>query len=354
MSRLAKTVGIVRCALVAIALAWAAAWPAPAAEPLPVRVGISSTSTDVPIFIADKKGYFRDEGLAISTIPFPSAAKMIAPMGAGEIDVGTGSAAAGLYNSVARDISIEIVADAATAPPHYGHNILLVRKDLMESGRYKTLADLKGMKVALTAPGASSNSTINEALKKAGLKFSDIEPLYMGYPDHVLALVNKRADAGLTAEPAATQAINAGAAVRIMSDDEIDPNHQAAVLLYSGAFAKEKPEAARRFMRAYLRAVRYYNDALKGGRLAGPTADDVVAILTEYTPIKDPQVYRSISPQGCNPDGKVNAASLKKDFAFYAEQGWIEAKDKVTVDQVIDNSFVDAALKKLGPYRARN
>jgi NitT/TauT family transport system substrate-binding protein len=320
------------------------------AEPVPVRVAISNTSSDVGIFIADKKGYFRDEGIAVTTIPFDSAAKMVAPLGSGELDVGSGSAAAGLYSAVARGIKIEIVADTSSAPPHYGHNILLVRTDLMASGRYKTLADLKGMKIALTAPGASSNATLNVALVKAGIKFSDIEPVYLGYPQHYVALVNKAVDAGLTAEPAATQAINARAAVRIMSDDEIDPYHQAAVVLYSGAFAQQKPDAARRFMKAYLRAVRYYNGALADGKLAGPNGEDVIAILTEYTKIKDAAVYRAISPQGCNPDGYVNEASLKKDFAFYQEQGWIEGK--VTVEQVIDNSFVAAALKDLGPYKA--
>ena len=322
--------------------------PLQAAEPEAVRVAISSTSSDVPIFIAEKKGYFREEGLAVTTIPFASAAKMVAPLGAGELDVGSGSAAAGVYNAVARGIRLRIVADTSSAPPGYGHNILLIRKDLVASGRYRTLADLKGMKVLLTAPGASSNSTMNEALKKAGLTFRDIEPVYLGYPDHVTALVNKGADAGLTAEPAATQAVNAGAAVRIMSDDEIDPYHQAAVVLYSAAFADGRPDAARRFMKAFLRGVRYYNGALAQGKLAGPNADEVIAILTESTNIKDPAVYRAISPQGCNPDGYVNRASLEKDLAFYREMGWITGD--VALDRVLDNSFVDWALKALGPY----
>ena len=182
-----------------------------------VKVGLSNTSSDVGVFIADKKGYFRDEGLSFTGIPFDSAAKMVAPLGSGELDVGSGSAAAGLYSAYARGIHVAIVADTASAPPGYGHNILLVRKDLMLSGRYKTLADFKGMKVALTAPGASSNSTMNEALKQWGLSFHDIEPVYLGYPQHVVALINKGVDASLTAEPAATQAIVADAAIRITS-----------------------------------------------------------------------------------------------------------------------------------------
>jgi len=115
-------------------------------------------------------------------------------------------------------------------------------------------------------------------------------------------------------------------------------------VLYSGDFAQRRPDMARRYMRAYLRAVRDYNGALADGKLAGPNAVNSVRMA-----IKNAAVYRAISPQGCNPDGYVNVASLRKDFAFYREQGWIEGK--VTVDQVIDNSFVTAALRDLGPYR---
>jgi NitT/TauT family transport system substrate-binding protein len=320
-----------------------------AADPIPVSVAISNSSSDVPIYIAEKKGYFAEEGLAVTTIPFDSGTKMMAPMGAGDLDVGSGSATAGLYNAVARGISIKIVSGNGNAPPGYGHNILLVRKDLVDSGRFKTPADLKGMKIAVTSPGASSTSTLNEELKKFGLKFSDIEPIYLGYPDHVLALANGRVDAGLTAEPAATQAVNAGSAVRITSDDVIDPYHEASVLLMSGVFTQKHPDGAKRFMRAFMKAVRFYNGALKDGMLRGPNADEVVAILTEFTPIKDPNVYRSISPQGSDPNGHLNVTSLEKDFEFYKSQGWIEGD--ITVAQAVDTSFVDAAVKELGPYK---
>src|SRR5258708_1876649 len=71
-----------------------------AADAFPVRVATSNSSSDAPIFIAQKKGYFAQEGFAVSTVAFDSAAKMMAPMGSGELDVGSGSATAGLYNAV--------------------------------------------------------------------------------------------------------------------------------------------------------------------------------------------------------------------------------------------------------------
>src|SRR5262249_446029 len=120
-------------------------------------------------------------------------------------------------------------------------------------------------------------------------------------------------------------------------------------LLYSEEFASKRADAARRFMRAYIRAVRFYNGALKNGRLDGANADDVIAILSEATPIKSRDIYKLITPTGMNPDGRVNKASLAYDLALYAEQGLI--KGAVNLDEAVDGSFVEAVLKELGPYR---
>ena len=165
----------------------------------------------------------------------------------------------------------------------------------------------------------------------------------------MLALQNKAIDAAFTTEPNATEAETRGAAVRFMGDDVIYPNHQVAVILYSGTFLKKNPEAGKRFMRAYIKALRDYNDALKDGKLAGPKADEVIAILTEYTNIKDPAVYRSITAHGSNPDGFVNIPTLGIDLEFFKATGDIEGK--VTIDQVVDNSFAEAVVKELGPYK---
>lgn len=320
-----------------------------AADMTTVNVGIANSSSDVAFFIADKKGYFHDEGIDAKFIPFDSGAKMVAPLGAGQLDVAGGSPSAGLYNAVARGIGIKIVADKGSTPPGYGYQPLLIRKDLIDSGKFKSLADLKGMKVAGSANGSASTSTMNEALKKGGLKPADVERLFLSFPQHVLALENKAVDAALTTEPSASEAVRRGAAVRFMGDDEIYPNHQLAVVLYSSTFAQDHHDAAEAFMRAYIRAVRDYNNALSNGKLAGPNAAEVISILTEYTSIKDPETFRTIVPQGTNPDGKLNLASLQTDLDFFKSEGVMEGD--VSLDKVVDASFAEDAVKKLGAYQ---
>lgn len=314
-----------------------------------VSVGAASTTSDAPIYIADRKGFFRAEGLDVKVTNFRSASDMVAPLGAGQLDAGAGSAGAALYNAVARGIRIRIVADKASSPPGYGATKILVRKDLVDGGRYKRPEDLKGLRFAMNAPGVSNTSTLNTLLKSVGLKYSDVQTVDLPFPDHVVALKNKSVEASASVEPGPTIAVKNGDAVVIRSDDQILPNHQIAVLLYSEDFALKHRDEAMRFMRAYIRAVRFYNGALKDGRLAGPNADEVIAILSEATPIKARAIYEAITPTGMNPDGRVNTGSLAYDLAFYTEQGLI--KGAIKLDDVVDLSFVDAVVKELGPYQ---
>lgn len=313
-----------------------------------VNMAISGASSDTVIYIAEEKGYFREEGLSVTTTPIYSGIAMIAPLGTGELDAAISSATAALYNAVARGISVKIVASSGSAPPHYGHNILIVRKDLIDSGRYKQPQDIKGLSVGMPSTGSSATATLNAYLTKIGLKFGDIQPVYLSYSDQVIALANKGLDAGLTAEPQASQAIKAGSAVRVTSDDVMDPYHEGSVTLMSGKFIDSHPDVARRFMRAFLKAARFYNDALADGLLKGPNGEEVVAILTKNTSIKDPDIYRSISPAGVDPNGHLNVEGLQKDLDFYRSQGWISGD--VTVKDAVDLRPIEAALHDLGRY----
>ena len=318
-----------------------------------VRVGNVNTVSDVPIYIADKKGYFKAEGLEVEFIGFNTAAKMIAPLGSGQLDVGGGTVSAGLYNAYARNIGIRIVADKGSSRPQYNFSQVLVRKDLVDSGRYKSFKDLKGMKVAIAAVGTGNGATLNAALKKGGLSFSDVTTIDLGFPDHLIGFRNKAIDAGITNEPTSTLAVREGVAVKVDGNEDLFKNHQTAVLLYSDDFAKNHPDTALKFMRAYIRAARDYNDALKDGVIAGKGADEVIATLVQYTDIKDPKLHRETVPAAINPDGFVDIDSLASDLVFFKEQKLIEKAD-IKAGDVVDHSFVQKVVSELGAYKTSN
>jgi NitT/TauT family transport system substrate-binding protein len=97
----------------------------------------AETVRDAPFFIADAKGYFSAEGLALELTSFDSGAKMVAPLGTGDLDAGGGAVSVGLYNAVRRGVGLKVVADKVHYGPGYGFASLLVRKDLIENGKFK-------------------------------------------------------------------------------------------------------------------------------------------------------------------------------------------------------------------------
>jgi NitT/TauT family transport system substrate-binding protein len=153
----------------------------------------------------------------------------------------------------------------------------------------------------------------------------------------------------MTNEPTASEAVKEGLAVRIAGNDEIYPDQQTAVVIYSEEFTHKRPQLALKFMRAYIKAIREYNDALKDGKIAGPNADEVISILTEYTFIKDARLHREITPAAIDPDGRMNLKGLANDLQFFKERKLIQ-DPAIAVERIIDTSFAEAAVKQLGPY----
>jgi NitT/TauT family transport system substrate-binding protein len=312
-----------------------------------VNVGITNVATDVAFFLAEEKGYFADENIAVTFQPFASAANMIAPLGAGQLDVGGGGIAAGFYNAVGRGIDIKIVGDKGSINDTLEYSTLVIRKDLVDSGKYSDLSDLKGLTVATAAQGANSESQLNEAAKKGGVAYDDINVVYLAFPEMYAALQNGAVDGAVTNEPTLTRLLHDGVAVKA-GKEIIYPGQQVAVILYSDDFAERRKDVAQRFMRAYVRGARDYNDALVDGSLAGPQGNDVIAALVENTAIKDEAVYRGMTPFVFNPDARVSLASLVNDLAFYKSRGLVP--DDAAIEPYVDMSFVDAALADLGPY----
>lgn len=328
----------------------AAPTPAPATptpQPVKLKVGSLGGLSDAGNFIADKKGYFKEQGIEVEFVKFNSGAQQIAPLGTGELDVGRGAITAGLFNAIIRGIDIKIVADANTTFPNRlekDSNVIVVRKDLAD--QIKTEKDLKGRNIGRTAAGTVTEVELFRLLEKGGLSVQDVNLQFLGMPDGVAALGGKSIDAYVSlTEPSLTQAIEKGVAVYWKGYSEIYPNHTIAVLMYPPKFTKEKPDAARSFAVAYLRGVRDYYDAF----FKNKNKKEIAAILAEMTDVKDLTLYDKMAPQYMNPDGYVNSESVASDAKYFFQGKQIEKE--VDTSKVVDNSFMDFAIQKLGKFQ---
>jgi hypothetical protein len=143
-------------AMIWTALALLAASVASAAQAADkVAVGTGGSASDAPFYIAYDKGFFKDEGL----------------------DVGSGALSVGFWNALLRGVKFRIVADRGHAEPGYLYQTVFMRKDLVDGGQFKSLADLKGLRMGFAAQGVTSLSLLNEAAKFGGIKYEDVVPV---------------------------------------------------------------------------------------------------------------------------------------------------------------------------------
>jgi NitT/TauT family transport system substrate-binding protein len=317
----------------------------PARADGPIRIGTTNAIENAPLFIAQDRGFFSEQGIDVQFVPFARADDVVAPTAAGAVDVAGGVPSATLYNAIAGGATLKVVADMGMATAGFGYNLLVVRKALSDSGKVKAIHDLKGLTVADVAAGSTSTSTLNEALKSDGLTLDGIKNVKMSYAEMEIALKTGTIDAALFPDPEVSDAIDKGYATALGPGDTYYLNQELAVLIYSGAFIT-RLDVARKFMLAYLKGVRFFLGALHNGHFTDVNSGAVIDTLLKHTAIRNPLLYTIITPAGINPNGTINTASMSKDLDLMRKQGFVTGT--VTAKQCVDSSFVNAATRTLG------
>ncbi|HLH25197.1 MAG TPA: ABC transporter substrate-binding protein [Chloroflexota bacterium] len=312
-----------------------------------VRYGELNLLSDAGIYVGMDEGYYAEQGIEIDTSPFDSAANMVAPLATNQLEVGGGATSAGLFNALRTGVNVRIVADKGHSdptPPGFPVSIYLLRKDLADS-RVKSVADLKGMRSAKPAQGISPELDLTAFLKQGGLTPGDLDMSIMSFPDMIPAFANRNLDFAWSVEPFATIALNQGNVVKMGYDYQVNPSNQVAVLLYSPEFSRS--DLGTKFMVAYLRAIRVYNDAFLKREPAA--REKVIDSLTRHTPVKDRALYDQMELSALDPDGKMDLHSFDEQQDFFLATGSQQAR--VDLSQFIDLQHIESAAAQLGPYR---
>lgn len=311
-----------------------------------LKVGHMAVPSDGAKFIAFEKGYFEEEGLKVELVQFASGAQMIPALATGQIGIGKGALSAGLFNAITRDLPLKIVAEDArvNADPINQSLALVLRRDLADSGDLKDYSDLKGRNIAILAKGTGNEMNLEDALKRGNLSLSDVSVGEMPFPEMVTGMSNKAIDVALMTEPFITLSKERGIGVLWKPVIEFSPGHQTAVLLYSPVFIKDRPEAAKQFMVAYLRGLRGYYDAFYNDK----NKSEIIGILTKHTATKDPAMYEKMANFGLDPNGYVNVKSIMEAQEWFVAKGY--SNKMVDEKDLIDYQFLEYALQRLGKY----
>lgn len=311
---------------------------APLQPPVTVKLGTFRSLSDGAAAVAVGKGYFEEQGLNIEFVQFANSGEAMQALGLGQIDALTGPVNAGLFNVLLRKIPLKIVATAGDQPKGSGTIALVLREDIVEAGRYKTPADLKGLKLSVPGRTSAAHFFLKELAAQGGLTLKDLDLTHLGLPEGVPAMANKSLDGVATIEPYVTMTVTEVPGRRVVGMDEVTPGFPVSYLLYSSDFAKQSPEAANRFMVAYIKGGRDYGAAFSDKKV------DQEAILKVLKEQGIPATATSIPPHIAY-NGEPSFEGVDAFTDWLLEEGVIS--QKLDLREYVDDSYRQHALKKL-------
>jgi NitT/TauT family transport system substrate-binding protein len=310
-----------------------------------VRIGIYSQVDSLrfaPIHVATQRGYFRDVDIEPEYF-YAHGPGMQKAIAVGDTDVGP-TTVERMLKAYGQDVPFKIVASYETWGPGKGPQHFVALPELVESGALRDYPDLKGKRLGLEQNRIDPDWLVaNRALDRASLTMDDVEIVW--------AAVGERRDKGLRAlgidvtiiyQPAAIIAgVENGTLAVWKHCGELFPGRQGQLMGFSPQFSGDRNEVAKRFMVAYVRAVRDYLDAIEEGK----DREGMIALLHEAT--GDPRSTIEFMPSlGVPRDGRVDLAAMQKETDLFAENGFLPAGIKI--DPIVDDQFAAHASQVLG------
>ena len=319
-----------------------------AASPAPLTVvrGGQVAAVAYPFYIGIERGYYQEQGIEMQVETFRAGSDMVPMIASGQLDVAQQAVVPSTFNAALRGVPIKAILDASRAIPGQQSHAVLVRKELWDSGAIRTLPDLVGRRVATSSLPGGLMIDVDRGLRQYGHRIEETEQVQLPFPDMPAALANGSIDVAVAVEPAISTALNQDAAAVLGWLSEYYPDHEIAVQVI-GPSLVERPDLARRFVLAYLRGARDWNDSA----VHGVGVDELAQLLSPYnrlSPEVNANLLRRRGLTSIDPDGRINKDSMAYDMNWYLERGHLERP--VDLDQFIDHQYVDWAVARLGPY----
>lgn len=320
--------------------------PAPQTPPAKkLTVGMLKLTSSAPLFIGVEKGFFQEQGLDIDIKWFEAAHPIAVAVASDQVDAGGTGITASLFNMAAGGQKLSIVADKGREEKGYSSSALLVATELWDQG-IRSIDKLKGKKIGITQTGSTYHYMIGRLLESKGLTLADVELVPLGKLGTLMAaLQSRQVDAVILNEPNITKAVKEGYGKMLAQVGDVMA-YQTSGLFFSPKLMQDK-ETALRFMKAYIKANRYYYDAAlvkKDGKPApGANFEEVVTIIAAYTgaPVEDVKLGLPYIDR----DGRLLAEDIGRQIDWYTKNKMVEKP--LDPRTVYDTSLVETALQQL-------
>lgn len=308
-----------------------------------VDIGMLKLTSSAPLFLAMEKGFFEAEGIDANVEWFEAAQPISVATAGGDVDVGATGITASLYNMVAGGEELVIVADKGREQEGYSSTALLVPSD----SDVESVEELKGNRIGITQTGSTYHYMTGRLLEENGLSADDVELVPLNsIPGLMDTLESKQVDAVLLNEPNISRVLEEGyGKVVAQVGDAFD--YQTSGIFFSKSFAEDEA-TAKKFLKAYAKATRYYHDAVltkeDGELVEGENFEEVINVIADYTD-QEPEIIKQGLPY-MDRDGKLLAEDIQTQIDWYVKEGLLE--QNLDANSIVNTDLLDEAVNELG------
>ena len=308
---------------------------------LTIAVGGKNLLYYLPLTVAEVRGYLKDEGLDVTIADFAGGSRALQALVGGSADVVSG-AFEHTINMQVKGQRLRALVLQGRAP----QIVLGVNPKTMPN--FKSVAELKGKKLGVTAPGSSTNVLANFVLGKAGLKPGDVSIIGVGTGNGAVAAMRSgQIDAISNLDPVITLLARSGD-LKIVSDTRVVAEAErvfggpmpAACLYTQQTFLDKNPQTAQALANAIVRA----NKWIQG---AGPA--EIIKAVPESYLLGDRAVYIDafLAAKGAlSPDGMFPEAGPETARRALASVDAEIANAKIDLAAIYTNDYVKRANAK--------
>lgn len=308
-----------------------------------IAVGGKSLFYYLPLTIAERLGYFKDEGLAVEIVDFPGGAKALQALMGGSADLVSGA----YEHTISMQAKGQLIK-AVVVEARYNSIVLGLKKDI--AARYKSPKDLKGLKIGVTAPGSSTNMFVNTLLAKGGLKPDAVSIIGVGATSGAVAIMRKGEIDGIAnLDPVITHLEVGGDMVTVVDTrteqgmkDIYGGEYAASTIYGSHEFIARNPNTTQAVVNAMVRALRWLKKA---------TPEQIVDTVPPGYYGNDKGLYKVAlmkNLHGYSLDGTVSTQAAQNVYKVLNSFEPTVQKAKIDLARTYDNSF---ALKAGQKYR---
>jgi NitT/TauT family transport system substrate-binding protein len=306
-----------------------------------IAVGGKNLLYYLPLTVAEQLGYFKAEGLDVTIVDFAGGARALQAVVGGSADVVSGA--------FEHTVSMQFKGQPMRAFALQGRAPMIVLGVNPKTlAHFKTVSDLKGKKVGVTAPGSSTNVMVNFILAKAGLKPSDVSIIGVGASQGAVAAMRTgQIDAISNLDPVITLLQRSGD-LQIVSDTRIVAESEkvfggpmpAGCLYAPQPFIDKNPLTTQALANAIVRANQWI-------QAAGP--GDIIKAVPEAFLLGDRAVYIDAflaAKSALSPDGLIPEKGADTAFRALASIDPEIAKATLDLKAVWTNDFARKANAK--------